>query len=175
MSNLLVQNIKHTNGTTAQTVDSSGRVFTPARPSFLVRGYGSITGGSQSINNITTGSSVGIYYNFDEVHHNIGSHFTNSTGKFVVPVTGLYFISAGYGYKATANWGNLILFAQDGDDTGAGFLSQWTPNGQDGIGSSMSIHKQCTTGDEIAVGSSTGYAFPVTSNVYFYFNVTLIG
>ena len=26
MSNLLVQNIKHTNGTTAQTIDSSGRV-----------------------------------------------------------------------------------------------------------------------------------------------------
>ena len=25
MSNLLVQNIKHTNGTTAQTIDSSGR------------------------------------------------------------------------------------------------------------------------------------------------------
>jgi hypothetical protein len=38
MSNLLVQNIKHTNGTTAMTVDSSGRVTTPARPSFLVRG-----------------------------------------------------------------------------------------------------------------------------------------
>jgi len=29
MSNLLVQNIKHTNGTTAQTVDSSGRVHHP--------------------------------------------------------------------------------------------------------------------------------------------------
>ena len=34
MSNLLVQNIKHTNGTVAQTIDSSGRVLTPARPSF---------------------------------------------------------------------------------------------------------------------------------------------
>jgi len=29
MSNLLVQNIKHTNGTTAQTIDSSGRVNIP--------------------------------------------------------------------------------------------------------------------------------------------------
>ena len=28
MSNLLVQNIKHTNGTVAQTIDSSGRVLT---------------------------------------------------------------------------------------------------------------------------------------------------
>ena len=32
MSNLLVQNIKHTNGTTAQTIDSSGRVLKPVIP-----------------------------------------------------------------------------------------------------------------------------------------------
>ena len=41
MSNLLVQNIKHTNGTTAQTVDSSGRILTPARPAFRARIAGS--------------------------------------------------------------------------------------------------------------------------------------
>jgi hypothetical protein len=175
MSNLLVQNIKHTNNTTAMSVDSSGRIVTPARPSFLVRGYGSVTGGSQSINNITTHSSVGLYYNFDEVSHNLGSHFTNSTGKFVVPVTGLYFISAGYGYKVAANWGNIVLFAQDGDSSTSGFLAQWTPNSIDAIGSTISIHKQCTVGDEIAVGSSTGYTFPNSAIEYFFFTVTLIG
>ena len=175
MSNLLVQNIKHTNGTTAQTIDSTGRILTPARPSFLARGYGSITGGSQSINNITTHSNLGLYYNFDAVDHNIGSHFTNATGKFVVPVTGLYFISAGHGYKAAANWGNMVLYAQDGDTTDSGFLSQWTPNSLDGIGSALSIHKQCTVGDEIAVGSNTTYAQPNSAKEYFYFTVTLIG
>ena len=35
MSNLLVQNIKHTNNTTAMTVDSSGRITEPNRPAFL--------------------------------------------------------------------------------------------------------------------------------------------
>ena len=34
MSNLLVQNIKHTNATTAISVDSSGRVTTPVKPAF---------------------------------------------------------------------------------------------------------------------------------------------
>jgi hypothetical protein len=175
MSNLLVQNIKHTGGTTAMSVDSTGRITTPPRPSFLARGYGSRTSGSQSINNITTSSSVGIHINYDEVSHNIGSHFTNSTGKFVVPVTGLYHISAGYGYKASSDWGNIVLFAQDGDDTGSGFLSQWTPNNLDGIGSTISIHKQCTVGDEIAVGSSTSYAAPNTATEYFFFTITLLG
>ena len=37
MSNLLVQNIKHTNDTSAMTIDSTGRVLTPARPAFRAR------------------------------------------------------------------------------------------------------------------------------------------
>ena len=41
MSNLLVQNIKHTNNTTAQTIDSTGRILTPARPAFRARIAGS--------------------------------------------------------------------------------------------------------------------------------------
>ena len=36
MSNLLVQNIKHTNNTTAMSVDSSGRVTEPNKPSWHV-------------------------------------------------------------------------------------------------------------------------------------------
>ena len=43
MSNLLVQNIKHTNGTTAQTIDSSGRVLHSVKPSFMAIGYQSET------------------------------------------------------------------------------------------------------------------------------------
>ena len=36
MSNLLVQNIKHTNGTTAQTINTSGIISDPTRPCFHV-------------------------------------------------------------------------------------------------------------------------------------------
>ena len=35
-SELGVQTIQHTNGTDAMTIDSSGRVLTPARPLFRV-------------------------------------------------------------------------------------------------------------------------------------------
>ncbi len=175
MSKLQVETISHTNNTTAQTIDSSGRIVTPARPSFLVRGFQNRTSGSQSINNITTASTVGLWHNFDEVSHNIGSHFTNSTGKFVVPVTGLYLVSAGYGYEDSTNFGNMIIFAQDGDDTSNGFQSQWTNNDNSVHGNNIVFVKQCTVGDEIACGGSLSYTYPRTDAHYFNFGVTFLG
>ena len=80
MSNLLVQNIKHTNGTTAQTIDSSGRVLTPARPAFNVWYSGS------NIANTNT-----IVWNNVEI--NVGSHYDSSNGRFTAPITGIYFFS----------------------------------------------------------------------------------
>ena len=174
-ANLQVDNIKSSGGTSAMTIDSSGRILTPARPSFLVRGYGSVSAGSQSINNITTNSNVGIMYDFDEVSHNIGSHFSNSTGKFTVPISGLYYISGGYGYKASTNWGHFTIFAQDGDHIDNGFLANYTPNDESAYSSHLAFVKQCTAGDEIACGFITGYSAPGSNTRYFHFGVTLIG
>ena len=81
MSNLLVQNIKHTNGTTAQTIDSSGRVTTPAVPAFSA-GLGT---------NAPSGDYID---NFNTPHTNVGNHFNASTGTFTAPVTGNYFFAA---------------------------------------------------------------------------------
>ena len=82
MSNLLVQNIKHTNGTTAQTVDSSGRVLSPAKPSFFASRRGQ---GNQSLS-----SQTFTIVQFNVTDHNIGNHFDTSTYKFTCPVTGVY-------------------------------------------------------------------------------------
>ena len=77
MSNLLVQNIKHTNGTTAQTIDSAGRVEYPARPVFRAH---KTDGDVSSTNN----------YVPNVANLNVGSHYSTSTGKFTCPITGLY-------------------------------------------------------------------------------------
>ena len=84
MSNLLVQNIKHTNGTTAQTIDSTGRITEPNKPAFQVSndnaGWTAVSDGAIiPFNDKSTGN------NFDN-----GGNFNISSYRFVAPVTGNY-------------------------------------------------------------------------------------
>jgi len=77
MSNLLVQNIKHTNGTTAQTIDSTGRILTPVRPAFRAhKTDGNVSATNNYIPNVAS--------------FNVGSHYSTSTGKFTCPINGVY-------------------------------------------------------------------------------------
>jgi len=87
MSNLLVQNIKHTNGTTAQTIDSSGNTTLSGKltQSNLVVFEAYYTGSNLSVN---SGSNAGLTYN--NVEQQGGTNYSTSTGKFTVPITGFY-------------------------------------------------------------------------------------
>jgi hypothetical protein len=78
-----VNTIKHTGGTTAMTIDSAGRTFTPARPAF--QAYG--TGASWVI--FSNGSWTKIVMNATPAL-NIGGHYDSTNSKFVAPVAGLY-------------------------------------------------------------------------------------
>ena len=93
MSTLKVGTIQdHANSTTAMTIDSAGRILTPARPAFRAKFSASGTlaaggdmGGGNSVlvaDDITT-SGFGL--------HNVGSHYSTSNGKFTAPIAGLYF------------------------------------------------------------------------------------
>lgn len=75
---------------TKLSVDSSGRLLHPARPSFMARGSGSAvdqpTAGDVSVlSSLLTNASSG-----GRGVHNIGNHYNTSTGVFTVPITGLY-------------------------------------------------------------------------------------
>ena len=72
--------IKDSTGTnTAMTIDSSGRVLTPARPAF----WATSTGATHTTNS-------GSVLDFDEVVINKGNHYNASTYTFTAPVAGVY-------------------------------------------------------------------------------------
>ena len=103
MSNLLVQNIKHTNGTTAQTIDSSGRVLKSTVPAFHA-------------NRTSNQTSAGVGA-FDTATLNVGSHYSTSNYRFTAPVAGLYFFTCSWLPYSTSN-GEGNYFRKNGSQIG---------------------------------------------------------
>ena len=82
MSTLKVGTIQdHANSNTAISIDSSGRVTTPARPAFMV--------GLSATYTHTSGNVIQ-YNSTDNQGFNTGNHFDLTNHKFVVPINGLY-------------------------------------------------------------------------------------
>jgi hypothetical protein len=80
MSILRVDQIQHSNGTAALTIDSSGRVLSPNKPAFQVRGSG-----SQSIT--STGNST---VNYNTTIVDVGGNYSTVNTRFIAPVSGNY-------------------------------------------------------------------------------------
>jgi len=98
------------------SIDGSGRLTIPNQPSFFV----GASGQTAATNEITSWGS-------GNVKHNIGSHFSESSGRFTAPVAGRYFfafnsLQNGNGSQMTAiiriNSGNLGIYVRtDGDSS----------------------------------------------------------
>jgi hypothetical protein len=73
-------------GTERFNVDSSGRMTLPYQPSFR-------TGRST---NYSPGANTDIVFNStaNTFHHNVGGHYSTSTGRFTCPISGRYFFTA---------------------------------------------------------------------------------
>jgi len=108
MSTLQVDNIKTSGGTSALTIDSTGRILTPARPAFRAR-IGTQTGGSGF-----TGDLV-----FETEDFDIGGNYNVSNGRFTAPITGIYHFMF-RALSAGTNTGN----ANSGGDTPYGDLKK---------------------------------------------------
>ena len=147
MSNLLVQNIKHTNGTTAQTIDSSGRVLTPARPMFYATGPT-----DTSVSGVASDNDI-VFPNTD---FNVGGHYSTSTGKFIAPIAGFYqFHTSIMGDNSAARM--MIRIHLNGSSHAQGSSSSASNHYQD---SKVSVLMQLSQNDEINVhnaGSKTTY------------------
>jgi len=106
---LKVNEIQHTGGTSALTIDSSGRIGGMNNPSFKAYMNGDQTG----FNNSSTGDVVVIYNDVTSNDgHNIGSHYDIATGKFTAPIDGVYFFT-GSVYSAATTY-SQIWFVKNG-------------------------------------------------------------
>ena len=74
-----VETLQHTNGTSAATIDSSGRILQPAKPAFHARKNASGTQGFQGV------------LVFDEEDFDVGGNYNTSNGRFTAPVAGTYY------------------------------------------------------------------------------------
>ena len=91
-----VQELQHTNGTSAATIDSSGRILTPARPAF--RAYKSGTSAWQ-----TFGGTSAVIMPFDATFLNVGNCYNTTNYKFVAPIGGIYTFYFQFYGDSTAN------------------------------------------------------------------------
>ena len=174
MSTLGIENIEHTNGTSAMTVDTSGRIAMPKVPAFAVRGFGSLQNAA-TVNGFTVATGTDIIYNYTSIDLNRDSAFSNTTGKYTVPVAGLYQVHAGYGFKSSTNYLRIGLFLTSSDDTTQGHISGWSFNDGNHYNVSLSTIVEASVGQEFALGMSDTYSTPQTGNHFLWFSGYLIG
>ena len=175
-----VNNIQNSSGTSALTIDGSGNVSvpnnlsTPGRPLFYSRGYASTIASATAINGVTPSGTIRIML-FDEVAINVGNHFSNTTGKFTVPVAGIYQVNFNIGYKAATNYSKVALFLTSSDDVGYGYSLVWSSNNHAYNSSAATVYVNASVNQEFAMCLDTQYTTPNTHIAYTSFGAMLIG
>ena len=100
---------------TAMTIDSSERIVMPSQPMFSAHTISAVSGGSLHsdanyvYNSDGTTSNTIQAVSFAKILVNVGSHWSNTTGIFTVPVAGRYFAYFNVNYHGTTSWPNSFM------------------------------------------------------------------
>ena len=97
---LKVNELQHTGGTTAATIDSSGHILQPAKPMFHV----TKSGADQAVT-----SSTATKINWATVVTDVGGHFSVADDEYTIPVSGMYNIQCCLRGSATANTMDYVI------------------------------------------------------------------
>jgi len=105
---------------TAMTIDSSERIVTPSQPLFSASSISAVSGGSlhtdtSAIYNIAGAETSGTMQavSFGKIWANVGSHWSNTTGYFTVPVAGRYYCYFNNNYHENDSWPNAHFMHND--------------------------------------------------------------
>lgn len=158
--------IKHSGGTSALTIDSSGRTLFPSRPAFsATRDAGDV--------------AVGDIIVFDDARTNIGNHYDTSNGRFTAPIAGTYAFFCYAMSDAAPNDVNITLqFQKNGSNIGdSSALARGSSDISLGIHVGGQIIITLAVGDYIDVknASGTGGVIYATGNAHNEFSGFLIG
>tara|TARA_E500000318_G_scaffold83430_1_gene79088 strand:- start:323 stop:808 length:486 start_codon:yes stop_codon:yes gene_type:complete len=161
MSTIQVQNISHTNGTSAMTIDSTGRILTPARPAFRV------TGVQNSWANLVSNTKVSLLTTVD---YNIGGHYSTTDYEFTAPVAGLYHFSGRFYVNNTATISSYFISIDDSSLTGTRYFASQDADQSD---SSVTFAETflLTANQTVSIKGNNGQFYPLYSS----FNGYLVG
>ena len=164
---LKVDSIQNAAGTAAITIDSNGRVSMPARPIFYAVSEANFTHANGRYSTLATWAA----------DINRGNIFSTTTGKFTVPVAGVYQVSTGLTYTGLADshgdgWG-IKIFKNGSDFTNVELA--YVAGIQNGIEghSNATIYMDLAVNDYVEVGGDG-----TTQNLniqHLYFGAHLVG
>jgi hypothetical protein len=160
---LKVNELQHTGGTSAMTVDSGGRILQPEKPHFHVTKNDGHVGASTIIiwNNKTAGGA-----------RDTESGYNTSTGKYTIPagLTGLWW----FGVSAlTNNTTYTEITLKVGNTPRFNARNQGTANTNNCATINAALY--ATAGDEISIHTESGSSMYGTGNQYSFWTGYLIG
>ena len=156
MSTLRVDEIKDSTGaSTGLTIDDIGRVLTPARPAFKASptGSGNASATADIVFGDVTTATLGC--------HNIGSHYSTTTGKFTAPVSGVYV----FHFCTGQNSSNVCIIKFYLNTNSCGTILQNTGDTSDTLEASQNLY--LTAGDYVHMKVTGGsYEFGTDASFF---------
>ena len=166
MSTLKVQNIQHTNGTSGITISSGGVITLPQIPCCYVQ---LTTSNAQDTSNPYTTLDTDI--RFDDIILNQGSCYSESTGRFTVPVAGVYEAKFMLTTSDNTTDDHNIKMYKSGVHVSSGFNainSTYAPV-------TSFYLSDCAVGDYFTVRLASGDIFLNSTGILTAFSVKLVG
>lgn len=163
---LRVDNIQNASGTSALSIDSNGRITQPQIPCCYVK---LTTSNAQDTSNPYTTLNTDI--RFDNIILNRGSCYSESTGRFTVPIAGIYEAKFTFLSNGSTSTDHAIFLRKNNANVSGGY------NGIDiqHVPITTFYLSECVVGDYFTVQLNGGQIFIDSSGQYSAFSVKLVG